>query len=130
MANKRKKKVDCDEWQPPKKTSKPSAVTKDGICIIHASNCSSTQFTKLTNNSLQKLLSVKNDRQRQPIGSIHRMDLQCDLLDTHSSQPLSGKRYHRDCYLNFTRNFKRLSDESASSNNNENGDNNDKRLTR
>ena len=115
---KKKKSVSADgdsEWTPKKaKITKTGSTSK--ICIIHTpTSCSSaSHFTKINENSIKRLLDIRDERQRQPVSSPQRMDGICKLLMEHvnsRNQHSQQLGYHPSCYKHFARHAKRLTDE-------------------
>ena len=78
----------------------------DDKCVIHWPQSSGQTFIELTPVRLEKLLEIK--KKHEAISSLsHQQQLKC-ISDGIPQVVSRGDGYHRDCYINFTKNVQRL----------------------
>ena len=98
MKTTKRRRLDCRENQ------------ESGVCIIHAQNVTSDEFTFIRNTKnpadrFQKILSVKERRLLEPHTSPNRMN---DICEKNPDVCEYNHGYHRACYSMFTGNLNRL----------------------
>jgi len=80
------------------------------LCIIHASDVTSDDFTYISKTRdplgrFNRILEIKRQRQSQPLDSPHRKDEICIQIPDEYHE---NHGYHRTCYAKFTANLNRL----------------------
>ena len=104
-----------DEGRPPSKrrrvdSGESSSSKMTPRCVVHIEGLKHGPLQLFINKNdghktLEKLKEVRSLRQRQPVGSKHRMQEVCDLIPERYTD-YDG--FHRECYQRFTMNLKRL----------------------
>ena len=93
-----------------RKLDDSTKIKETGICIIHAKHIKCGEFTfirntKNPNERFQKILSVKEKRLMEPLGSPYRMSEICAQIPGICKDDYG---YHKACYARFTGNLLRL----------------------
>ena len=78
----------------------------DDKCVIHWPQSSGQRFIELTPVRLEKLLEIK--KKHEAISSLSHQQQLKYISDGIPQVVSRGDRYHRDCYINFTKNVQRL----------------------
>ena len=106
---------DEDQDWPTKKIKRTKKEDRPGICIIHTKTSSSLDLINATKEKqLETLQKVKAERENESHDSPYRMPDEYKMLnqEIHIGDDLG---YHRNCYQNFTKNRRRLSDTTIES---------------
>ena len=106
---------DEDQNWPSKKIKRTKKEDRPGICIIRTKTSSSLDIIYVTKEKqLEILRKVKAEWENESHDSPYRMADECKMLneELHIGDDLD---YRRDCYQNFTKNRRRLSDTTIES---------------